>query len=88
MSNSLMFGRLAGLIAICLAGPPLLCILAGPILGALGAATSAVFWYSRYRFPARQERRGPGFWLVIGGYAVIGLTLVVCLGRLLGMHPL
>lgn len=83
-SNSVMLIRLTGVVVVCLVGPPLLCIFAGPAIGGLGAATSAAFWYSRYRFPAREEQ-GAGFWLVVGGYAVIGITLLVCLGRLIGV---
>ena len=86
VSSSVMLFRLTGVVVVCLVGPPLLGYFAGPAIGALGAATSAGFWYSRYRFPARGEKKESGFWLVIGGYGVIGITLLVCLGRLIGVH--
>jgi hypothetical protein len=83
-SNSGMLFRLTGVMALCLAGPLLLWYFAGPLLGGLGAVAAVAFWYSRYRFPAREER-GSGFWLVVGGYVVIGITLLACLGRLIGV---
>jgi hypothetical protein len=84
ISSSVMLFRLTAVVVVCLAGPPLLCYFAGPAIGALSAATSAGFWYSRYRFPAREEQ-GSGFWLVVGGYGVIGIALLVCLSRLIGV---
>jgi len=85
MSNSVILIRLIGMLVVCLAAPPLLFHYLGPALGALGAAGAAVFWYSQYRRPPWQDRDSPFFWFVAGGYGVIGGTLLVCLGRLLGM---
>ena len=75
--------RLAGMILGCLVVPPLLCHYAGPAIGALGALGAAALWYSQYRLPTWSERSGSSFWFVAGGYGFIGLTLAVCLGRLL-----
>jgi len=84
MTNSVILFRLIGMVVVCWAVPPLLCHYVGSAVGALGASGAAAFWYSQYRFPARQERSGAYFWFVAGGYSVIGITLLVCLGRLLG----
>jgi len=80
-----MLFRLAGMLVACLAVPPLLCHYAGPAVGALGAAGAAAFWYSQYRLPAWKERSGSSFWFVAGGYGVIVITLLVSLGRLIGV---
>jgi len=85
ISNNVMHVRLAGMLVVCLAVPPLLCHYAGPAIGALGAAGAAAFWYSQYRLPSWRERSGSSFWFVTGGYAVIGITLLVSLGRLIGV---
>ena len=79
-----MLFRLTGVLVVCLAVPPLLLHYVGPAAGALGALAAAALWYSQYRFPAWKERSGSSFWFVAGGYGVIGITLLVCLGRLLG----
>jgi hypothetical protein len=78
-----MILRLGGMLVVCLAVPLLLHYFAGAALGAVGAAAAAAFWYSQYRLPAWKERSGVSFWFVFSGYGVIGLTLLVCLGRLL-----
>jgi hypothetical protein len=88
MNNSVVLFRLIAMSMVCLAAPPLLCRYVGPAIGALGALGAAAFWYSQYRFPARKERSGPYFWFVAGGYGVIAITLVVCLGRLRGVSLL
>ncbi len=84
ISNTLTLFRLAGILVVCWAVPLLLCHYAGPVVGALGAAGAGALWYSQYRLPTGKERRGGSFWLVAGGYGVIGVILLVCLGRLLG----
>jgi hypothetical protein len=81
--NHLMLFRLGGMLVVCWAVPPLLCHYAGPAAGALGAAGAAALWYSQYRHPAWKSKGGSSFWFVAGGYVVIGIGLLVCLGRLL-----
>ncbi len=88
MNNSVILLRLIGMSVACLAVPPVLCRYLGPALGALGASGAAVFWYSQYRIPVPKEQSGPYFWFVAGGYGFIGITLVVCLGRLMGVRLL
>lgn len=83
--NTVLLFRLAGMLVVCLAVPPLLCHYVGPAVGALGASGAAAFWYSQYRLPAWKERSGFSFWFVAGGYGVIGTTLLVSLGRLIGV---
>jgi hypothetical protein len=83
--NSIMLFRLAGMLVVCLAVPPLLGYYAGPALGALGASGAAAFWYSQYRLPTWKERSGSPFWFVAGGYGIIGVTLLISLGRLIGV---
>lgn len=83
MNNSVILLRLIGMLVVCWAVPPLLCHYAGPAVGALGASVAAAFWYSQYRFPVRKQTSGPYFWYVASGYGFIGITLLVCLGRLL-----
>jgi hypothetical protein len=81
--NSTMLFRLLGMLVLCWAIPPLVCHYAGSAAGALAAAGAAALWYSQYRLPTWSERSGSSFWFVAGGYGFIGLTLAVCLGRLL-----
>jgi hypothetical protein len=81
--NSVVFFRLAVMLTACWAAPPLLCYYAGAVVGALAAGAAGALWYSQYRVPSWQERRGYAFWFVAGGYGVAGVTLLVCLGRLL-----
>ena len=81
--NSLMFFRLIGMLVACWAVPPLLFYYLGPAVGALGASGAAALWYWQYRLPTWQEQSGYCFWFVVGGYGVIGVTLLLCLGRLL-----
>ena len=81
--NSVMFFRLAALLVVCWAVPPLLYYYVGPVAGALGAVAAAALWYSQYRLPTWKERGGASFWFVAGGYGVISVTLLLCLGRLL-----
>lgn len=88
MHNSVILFRLIGMSVVCLAAPPLLCHFVGPLIGALSALGAAAFWYSQYRFPSPKQRSGPYFWFVTGGYGFIGITLVVCLGRLMGLKLL
>ena len=83
MTSSVILCRLIGMLVVCWAVPPLLCHYLGPAVGGLGASGAAALWYSQYRFPARKERSGFYFWFVASGYGFIGLTLLVCLGRLL-----
>ena len=82
--NTIMLFRLAGMLVVCIAVPPLLYHYAGPAVGALGATGAALLWYSQYRFPPWTDRSAPSFWFAAGGYGPIGLTLLVCLGQLLG----
>jgi hypothetical protein len=82
--NTIMLFRLAGMLVVCIAVPPLLYHYAGAAVGALGATGAALLWYSQYRFPAWEDRSSPSFWFAAGGYGPIGLTLLVCLGQLLG----
>jgi hypothetical protein len=84
--NSVMLFRLSGVLAVCLAAPLLLYLFVGPAVGALGAAGAGAFWYPQYRLPAPSGIRGAYFWFVTGGYVAIGVTLLVCLGRLLGVR--
>lgn len=77
--------RLTGMVVVCLAFPPLLCHYVGPAIGALGASGADAFWDSQYRLPARKERSDYSFRFVAGGYGVIGMTLWVSLGRLIGV---
>jgi hypothetical protein len=79
-----MLFRLAGMLVICIAVPPLLYHYAGPAVGALGAIGAGLLWNWQYRFPPWTERGAPSFWFAAGGYGPIGLTLLVCLNRLLG----
>jgi hypothetical protein len=88
MSNRVMHYRMVSMVVVCLTVPPLLGFLVGAALGALGAVGAAGFWFSQYRLPAWEDRGGPSFWLVAGGYGVIGLNLLVCLGRLVGVRLL
>ncbi len=88
MNHRAILFRLIGITFVCLVVPPLLGHYVGPAFGALGAVGAVGFWYSQYRFPDRKQRSGPYFWFVAGGYGFIGLTLLVCLGRLLGMKLL
>jgi hypothetical protein len=81
--NSLVLMRLSGMMFACWGIPPLLDRLAGPVPGALASLGAAGLWYWQYRLPTFQKRGGFSFWFVAGGYGVIGLTLLVCLGRLL-----
>lgn len=82
--NTVMLVRLAGMLIVCIAVPPLLYRYAGPGFGALGATGAALLWYSQYRLPAWKDRSTPSFWFVAGGYGPIGLTLLACLSRLVG----
>jgi hypothetical protein len=82
--NAVPLARLGGMMIVCASVPALLCHYVGPAAGALGAAGAAALWYSQYRFPTWSERGGVSFWFVVGGYGVIGISLLVCLGRLLG----
>lgn len=84
--QSIILFRLIGMLVACWAVPALLCHYMGPAVGSLGAAGAAAFWYSRYRFPSRKQGCGPQFWFVAIGYMFIGVTLAVCLGRLLGVN--
>ncbi len=84
ISNSLILYRLAGMLLLCLALPPLLCAFVGPGSGALSAVAAGALWFSQYRRPA-WDKSGSGFWFVIGGYVLIGITLLGSLGRLLGV---
>jgi len=81
--NNIMLLRLVGMLVVCWAVPPLLCHYVGSVAGALAALGAAAFWYSQYRLPAWRERTASSFWFVAVGYGVIGITLVVCLGRLM-----
>ena len=83
ISNSLTLFRLAGMLVVCWAAPYLVAHYVGPAAGALAAAGAAALWYSLYRLPPWKERRSYSFWFVAGGYGVIGVTLLLCLGRLL-----
>ncbi len=83
ISNSLMLFRLVSMVVACWALPALLYYGVGPAAGALGAAGAAALWFWQYRVPTRRGRGGSSFWFVAGGYAVIGLTLLAGLGRLL-----
>ena len=83
MRYRFMAFRLVGMVGVCSAAPPLLCYYAGPAVGALGAGGAAALWYSQYRLPAWNERGGSSFWFVASVYGFIGITLMVCLGRLL-----
>jgi len=85
ISDNVILFRLAAMLLLCLALPPLLCAFVGPGVGAVGALAAAALWYSQYRRPA-WEKNGSGFWFVIGGYALIGITLLLCLGRILGVN--
>jgi hypothetical protein len=82
-SNRLMLMRLSGMLVACWGVPPLLARLAGPVPGALASVGAAGLWFWQYRFPIFQTGGGFTFWFVAGGYGVTGLTLLVCLGRLL-----
>ena len=82
--NTIMLFRLAGMLVVCIAVPPLLYRYAGPAVGALGATGAGLLWYSQYRFPPWKESTAPSFWFAAGGYGPIGLTLLVCLHQLLG----
>ena len=84
ISNNVILCRFAGMLLLCLALPPLLGAFVGPGTGALSAVAAAALWYSQYRRPA-WDKTGSGFWFVIGGYTLIGITLLVCLGRVLGV---
>jgi hypothetical protein len=84
ISNHAILFHLAGMLLLCLALPPLLCAFVGPGIGALSALAAGALWYSQFRHPA-WDKSGSGFWFVIGGYALVGITLLVCLGRLLGV---
>ncbi len=86
MNNIVTLFRLIGMVVVCWAVPSLLCHYVGPAAGALGALGAAALWYSQYRFPSRKQRSGPYFWFVAGGYGFIGITLLACLGRLLGVR--
>jgi len=79
-----MLLRLAGMLVLCLAAPPLLCHYVGPVAGALSASGAAGFWYMQYRLPTWKERSRSSFWFVASGYGVIGITLLVSVGRLIG----
>lgn len=83
-SNSITQYRLAGMLLVCWAVPPALCYYLGSAVGALGALGVAAFWYSQFRLPAWKERSNPSFWFVVGGYGLIGITLIGCLGRFIG----
>ena len=83
--DSVMLFRLAGMLIACWAVPVVLCYYVGPAVGALGAVGAAVLWYSQYRLPTRTESKAASFWFVAVGYAVIGITLMVCLARLIGV---
>ncbi len=84
ISSNIILFRLAGMLLFCLALPPLLCAFVGPGSGALSAVAAGALWYSQYRRPA-WDKSGFGFWFVIGGYTLIGITLLICLGRLVGI---
>jgi hypothetical protein len=81
--NRVVLFRLLGIWAGCMAVPPLLWHYVGPALGALGAAGAAALWFSQYRLPAWEGRNEGSFWFVASGYGIIGITLLMCLGRLL-----
>jgi hypothetical protein len=81
--NAVVFFRLAGMLVGCWAGPPLVCRYLGPAAGALATVGAAVLWYSQYRLPTWKERGAASFWFVASGYGVIGVFLLICLGRLL-----
>ena len=82
--NSTMLIRMFAMLVGCWAVPPLLCHYVGPAAGALAAGGAAALWYSQYRLPTWKERGGSSFWFVAGGYGVIGIILLMSLGRLLG----
>lgn len=84
-NNGIELFRLVGVLLVCWGVPPLLCYYVGSALGALGASGAAAFWYSRYRLPAWEGRSRASFWFVATGYGVIGITLLICLGKLLGV---
>lgn len=81
MNDALIGFRLLGMVLVCWVVPAVLCHFAGPALGAVGALAAAAFWYHQYRFPARKDRSGAYWGYVTGGYAIISITLVICLGR-------
>lgn len=84
IANNLTLFRLACMLVVCLVMPPVLCHYAGPVVGALGGAGAAALWYAQYRLPTWEKRSDAAFWFVNGGYGLIGITLLVCLGQLLG----
>jgi hypothetical protein len=86
--NSIVLFRLLGVLVVCWAVPVLLCYLVGPTFGVIGALGAAVFWYVQYRLPAWRERSGFSFWFVVSGYGIIGVTLLVSLGRMMGVSLL
>ena len=83
ISNNIALLYLAGMLAACLAVPLLLWRSVGPLAGALSAGAAAALWWSQYRLPARDQRRGAYFWFVISGYGLIGVSLLASLARLL-----
>jgi len=85
-SNNILLFRLAGMVVVCLAVPPLLHHYLGPAVGALSALGACGFWYSQYRLPSWKERAGASFWFVAGGYFIIGMTLLFSLGGLSGVQ--
>jgi hypothetical protein len=67
ISNRIMLVRLAGMLVVCVAVPPLLCHYVGAVYGAGGASGAAALWYSQYRLPSCNKRSGSAFWFVPGG---------------------
>ena len=86
MRNRIAFYRQMGIWVGCLAVPPLLGFFVGPALGVLAAVGAGAFWFVQYGQPAWKSTSGSPFWYLVGGYGVIGLTLLVCLGRILGVR--
>ena len=84
MSNAKRFVPLVAFILLCWLAPVLLYLLLGPLIGLAGGLISGGVWYWRFRFPFGNQERSD-YWFIAAGYIVIGLILIRCISKMIGM---